>query len=91
MRDYMGDRVHHNKGRFYWEWILKAVLYTTCSATLMTSSYFIVKGLFFYYSSITKSSYPTSVPWINNKFQCEYSGRTWSRNNCWDEEQSPWF
>ncbi|MFN6439622.1 MAG: hypothetical protein RMY35_022355 [Nostoc sp. DedSLP01] len=34
---------------------------------------------------------PTSIPWIHSKFDCEYSGRDWSNNQCWDKEHSPMF
>ncbi|BAY68933.1 hypothetical protein ACN23B_16605 [Anabaena sp. FACHB-709] len=87
----MRDHLHNEKGKFYWKILLKLMIYGTCSTILFTASIVIVKSLFFYFSSITKSSYPTSVPWIDSQYECEYTGRTWNENQCWDKEQSPWF
>ncbi len=35
--------------------------------------------------------YPTSLPWIQDKSDCEYRGRTWEDAKCWDKEHSPTF
>lgn len=41
---------------------------------------------------ISNSTYsPTSIPWINNNYDCKHSGRVWQDNKCWDEEHSPMF
>lgn len=37
------------------------------------------------------SFYPTSIPWLTNKVDCEHSGRTWSDGKCWDSEHNPLF
>lgn len=42
-------------------------------------------------SSIPTSSYPTSIPGINNKFDCERTHRLWNDDKCWDSEHSPMF
>lgn len=34
---------------------------------------------------------PTSIPWINNRSDCQYSGRTWHDDKCWDYEHSYMF
>jgi hypothetical protein len=36
-------------------------------------------------------SYPTSLPWIGTKSDCEYRGREWRNNKCWDSEHSMMF
>ncbi len=36
-------------------------------------------------------SYPTSLPWIETKSDCEYQGREWRNNKCWDSEHSMLF
>lgn len=87
----MKDRLHHEKGKLYWGILLKFLIYGTCSTVLFVTSIVIVNSLFFYFNSLTKSSYPASVPWIEDQEQCEYTGRTWNKNECWDKDQSPWF
>ncbi len=34
------------------------------------------------------ASYPTSLPWVESKSQCEEFGRTWRNGQCWDGEHS---
>jgi hypothetical protein len=44
------------------------------------------------FSAVSSSSYQgTSIIWINNQSDCEYSGRHWYNNQCWDEEHNPMF
>jgi hypothetical protein len=48
----------------------------------------------FIFSSLNLTStfsYPTSIPWINDKSECEYTNRVWRDDKCWDYEQSPNF
>lgn len=37
------------------------------------------------------TSAPTSIPWIFNQSECEYTGRTWSDGKCWDYKHDPSF
>ncbi|AFY49342.1 hypothetical protein Nos7524_3551 [Nostoc sp. PCC 7524] len=37
------------------------------------------------------SSSPTSIPWIFEQSECEYTGRTWSEGKCWDKEHNSMF
>jgi hypothetical protein len=39
----------------------------------------------------TFQSHPTSLPWIYTKSDCEYRGRKWDNNKCWDSEHSILF
>ncbi len=39
----------------------------------------------------TSESFPTSLPWIQTKSDCEYRGRKWDNNKCWDSEHSMLF
>ncbi|MDJ0799285.1 MAG: hypothetical protein QNJ51_21130 [Calothrix sp. MO_167.B12] len=41
-----------------------------------------------FFSSRHNASYPTSLPWVESKSQCEEFGRTWRNDQCWDEEHS---
>ncbi|MFM7407151.1 MAG: hypothetical protein ACKO3K_10930 [Cuspidothrix sp.] len=34
---------------------------------------------------------PASIPWIDNQYECQNSGRYWEKNKCWDKEHSPDF
>ena len=42
-------------------------------------------------TSISSSPYPTSIPWIFDKSECEYTNRTWRDDKCWDDKHSPMF
>ncbi|MEH2258299.1 hypothetical protein [Nostoc sp.] len=60
------------------------VILSTCSYTIFS----------FAFSSLTFTSssyYPTSIPWIYNKSECEHTGRIWHDGKCWDSEHSPNF
>ncbi|MDJ0620065.1 MAG: hypothetical protein QNJ63_25555 [Calothrix sp. MO_192.B10] len=41
-----------------------------------------------FFSSRHNASYPTSLPWVESKSQCEEFGRTWRNDQCWDAEHS---
>ncbi|BAZ68209.1 hypothetical protein NIES4106_29700 [Fischerella sp. NIES-4106] len=44
------------------------------------------------FSSPSNSSYPTSIPWLTNKAECEHNpGRAWRDGRCWDYEHDPSF
>ncbi|MEH2162542.1 MAG: hypothetical protein V7K38_16230 [Nostoc sp.] len=47
----------------------------------------------FILSSLThlSSNYPTSIPWISDKSECEHTGRIWRDGKCWDSEHNPNF
>jgi hypothetical protein len=42
-------------------------------------------------SKAEDSFYATSLPWIQDKSDCEHRGRTWKDGKCWDKEHSPMF
>ncbi len=48
---------------------------------------FVVSSIY----SLTSSPHPTSIPWINNKSDCERTHRKWDQGYCWDEEHNPMF
>jgi hypothetical protein len=39
----------------------------------------------------TINVYPTSLPWISNKSDCENRGRNWRQSKCWDLEHNMLF
>ncbi|MDJ0736293.1 MAG: hypothetical protein QNJ47_19885 [Nostocaceae cyanobacterium] len=47
--------------------------------------------VFSFVTSRVDTSYPTSLPWVEDKYQCEQFGRTWRNGECWDSEHSHTF
>ncbi|MEH2205728.1 MAG: hypothetical protein V7K53_16885 [Nostoc sp.] len=68
-------------------------LFLVALIILGSSSFIITSYVFSSVSSIISSSdaNPTSIPWIENKFDCQSSSRTWRDNKCWDYEHNPMF
>jgi hypothetical protein len=49
---------------------------------------------FLSYTSASTSAdtiYPTSLPWIETRSDCEHRGRKWYNNKCWDSEHNLLF
>jgi hypothetical protein len=72
---------------------LASVLFimTFCGAGCFTIQFIIS---FLSYTSATQASditYPTSLPWIETRSDCEYRGRKWQDNKCWDKEHNMLF
>ncbi|MEH2215115.1 hypothetical protein [Nostoc sp.] len=69
------------------------VLLLVASIILGSSSFIIASYVLSSVSSIISSSdaNPTSIPWIDNKFDCQSSSRTWRDRKCWDYEHNPMF
>lgn len=42
-------------------------------------------------TSIKSSHYSTSIPWIDDASECQYSGRSWRDRKCWDDQHNPMF
>jgi hypothetical protein len=60
------------------------IILSACSYTIFS----------FALSSLTPLStwyYPTSIPWIDDKSECEHTSRIWHDGKCWDSEHSPNF
>ncbi|MEH2367540.1 hypothetical protein [Nostoc sp.] len=72
---------------------VNVVLFVVALIILGSSSFIIASYVLSSVSSIISSSdvNPTSIPWIDNKFDCQSSNRTWRDNKCWDYEHSPMF
>ena len=58
---------------------------------LSACSYTIFFSVFSSLTPIPTPSNPTSIPWINDKSECEYTNRVWREGKCWDYEHSPNF
>ncbi|MCF4966845.1 hypothetical protein [Nostoc sp. CMAA1605] len=79
------------ESKFDGETFTKVFIYTICAATVLTASILVAKSFIFNGGAVEKSSYPTSIPWINTKLDCENTGRNWIDNKCWDQEHSAEF
>ncbi|AOX03606.1 hypothetical protein BJP34_32990 [Moorena producens PAL-8-15-08-1] len=51
------------------------------STTPNYNNEFIVKNKIF-------AAHPTSIPWINDSYNCEATGRAWEQGECWDYEHN---
>ena len=60
------------------------IILSACSYTIFSS---VLSSL----TPISSSFYPTSIPWIDDKSECEHTGRIWNNGKCWDSEHSPNF
>ncbi|HIK03117.1 MAG TPA: hypothetical protein IGS40_00135 [Trichormus sp. M33_DOE_039] len=87
----MNNPLETDESKFDGETFTKIFIYTICSATVLTASILISKSFLFNGGSVDKSSYPTSIPWIKSKLDCEKTGRNWIDDRCWDKEHSASF
>ncbi|MEH2401733.1 MAG: hypothetical protein V7K18_00375 [Nostoc sp.] len=60
------------------------IILSACSYTIFS---FALSSL----SPISTSYYPTSIPWIEDKSECEHTSRVWHDGKCWDSGHSPNF
>ena len=65
-------------------------------SVITTSSFIVFPFLFSSLFSLliaisTAQPNPTSIPWLENKLDCEHTGRTWRDHKCWDYEHNPMF
>ncbi|MCW5314310.1 hypothetical protein GTQ43_10985 [Nostoc sp. KVJ3] len=58
---------------------------------LLISSYTIFSFVLSSLTPISSSYYPTSIPWIYDRSECEHTNRIWHDAKCWDSEHSPNF
>jgi hypothetical protein len=88
----MRDRLSDNQSKSQISTSAKIILFTAIVAVLPTSSFCAASLILSYVSSTsTTTSYPTSIPWLTNKSQCQHTHRTWRDNKCWDYEHNPMF
>ncbi|WP_414543634.1 hypothetical protein [Nostoc sp. CCY0012] len=84
-------RLRSEKG-LYPFWTLSNSLFIIGFAIILSISTFTIFS--FVLSSLNFTStlyYPTSIPWIYEKSQCERTNRVWRDDKCWDYEHSPDF
>ncbi|WP_233787416.1 hypothetical protein [Dulcicalothrix desertica] len=60
---------------------------------LVVTSYFSCQfvGSWINYYQQTANTYPTSLPWVSTKTDCEHRGKEWRNEKCWDSEHSMLF
>ena len=89
----MRERLGTKKGKFQFSTPTKIMLFTAFIALLPTSGFCTASLILSYVNSTSTAavSYPTSIPWLTEKSQCQHTGRTWRDNKCWDYEHNPMF
>ncbi|MGH8002046.1 MAG: hypothetical protein ACREPR_22110, partial [Brasilonema sp.] len=58
---------------------------------LLTSGFTTFSFVLSLLPSTSTSFYPTSIPWLYSKSECEHTGRIWRNEKCWDYEHNPMF
>lgn len=73
-------------------WTFGNILFLIALCFIVTSGS--ISTLFLIKSFIPKqsnSTFPTSLPWINDENLCKKANKTWSDDKCWDNEHNPTF
>jgi hypothetical protein len=81
----------HSEKNLYPFWTPVNILFVMGFLSILSISGYTIFS--FVLSSFTplSSNYPTSIPWIYDKSECEHTGRIWRDQKCWDSEHSPNF
>ncbi|MEH2446676.1 MAG: hypothetical protein V7K18_13060 [Nostoc sp.] len=93
--EYLSQQGLQHKQDRYPLFNLGNLILLTVFATILLSCGFTI--FYFFWSSvisltsISTSPYPTSIPWIFDKSECEYTNRTWRNDKCWDDKHSSMF
>ncbi|WP_242462675.1 hypothetical protein [Trichormus variabilis] len=72
------------------------LLYIGLTITILLCTYATATALYpFLISCLSAASgskfESTAIPWLHSKSECEYTGRYWRDNQCWDSEHQPMF
>jgi hypothetical protein len=89
----MCDRLDVETSKFNYKKLCKIILFAPFAVVLLSVGFYTVLILISYIDvnfNFTKS-YPTSIPGIDDQFQCENSARTWRNDKCWDDKHDPLF
>ncbi|OUL27713.1 hypothetical protein BV372_25740 [Nostoc sp. T09] len=89
----MYERSDGEKSQFYFKKIRKLLLLIVFAIIVLACGFNTALVLFSYIdgNSIFTNRYPTSIPGIDDQFQCENSNRTWRNHKCWDYKHDPSF
>ncbi len=72
--------------------VIGALILTNLAITGYFSLQFFSSWINYYKQTHTSvNTYPTSLPWISTKSDCEYRGRKWRDGKCWDSEHDMLF
>lgn len=86
---------NNKKGTVFWTqsniFLLTAYLITLPICTLIILSLLLPLFTASLFAPIGNSYHSTSIPWIDDASECEYTGRNWRDRKCWDNEHSPMF
>ncbi|MBR8838626.1 MAG: hypothetical protein DSM106950_32655 [Stigonema ocellatum SAG 48.90 = DSM 106950] len=86
------QRLHSQKGLYPFLTPGNIVFITGFLTILSISSFTVFPFLFSSLTSVFRSSpYPTAIPWLENKVDCQHTGRSWKNNECLDYEHNPMF
>ncbi|MBC1240019.1 hypothetical protein [Nostoc sp. 2RC] len=66
--------------------IATAIVLSASSFTIFAN---VLSSVNYTFSSLGEN--PTSIPWIDNEFDCQYTRRTWRDDKCWDSEHNLLF
>jgi hypothetical protein len=85
------QRLHFEKG-LYPFWTPSNILFLIGLLIIILICSFTTFSFGFSSFHLTSTlAYPTSIPWISDQSECEYTNRVWRDGKCWDYEQSPNF
>lgn len=85
------NRLRSEKG-LYPFWTLSNSLFVIGFLSILSICCFTIFSFVLSSLNLTSPlSYPTSIPWIYDKSECEYTDRVWRDDKCWDYEHSPNF
>lgn len=89
-------KITHKSKRTFWTpvntiFITTSLVVFLVSTSTIFSSIFSSFTLTIFNSKVEDGFFATSLPWVEDKFDCEHRGKTWNDGKCWDEEHSPMF
>jgi hypothetical protein len=91
----MRDRLNVKKSQFRFWNPTNIILLSAFAAILATSGFYTASFVFSYVSSASTSmsisSHPASIPWLDNEAKCKHTHRTWHNGKCWDSEHNLLF
>ncbi|OUL24284.1 hypothetical protein BV375_24020 [Nostoc sp. 106C] len=89
----MYDHSDKEKIQFYSQKIRKLILLILFAMIVLTCGFYVALVLLSYIgeNSIFTNRYPTSIPGIDDQFECENSDKIWRNHKCWDYKHDPSF
>ncbi|BAY07678.1 hypothetical protein NIES2098_07950 [Calothrix sp. NIES-2098] len=89
----MYERSNKQKSKFDEKKIRQLFLLISFANIVVIFGFYTAFVLFSYIdvNSNFMNRYPTSIPSIDDQFQCEKTERTWRNNKCWDYQHDPSF